>query len=95
VAELNGLIGIAMFEKADCGSDAAATAAAIKYAVDVAGISHVALGSDFDGAIKCHFDITGLPMIVDELMKLGFNDDDIRMVMSENSKRFLLENLPL
>ena len=94
VAELNGLIGIAMFEKADCGTDAAATAAAIKYAVDVAGISHVALGSDFDGAIKCHFDVTGLPLIVDELIKLGFSDNEIRMVMSENSKRFLLENLP-
>ena len=94
VAELNGLVGIAMFEKADCGADAAATAAAIKYAVDIAGISHVALGSDFDGAIECHFDITGLPLIVDEMIKLGFSDNEIRMVMSENSKRFLLENLP-
>jgi len=94
VAGLNGLIGIAMFEKADCGSQASATAAAIKYAVEIAGISHVALGSDFDGAIECHFDITGLPLIVDELLKLGFTETQIRMVMSENSKRFLLENLP-
>ena len=94
VATLKGLVCIAMFTKADCGTDARATASAIKYAISVAGISHVALGSDFDGAIESHFDITGLPMIVDELMKLGLTDVEIRMVMSENSKRFLLENLP-
>ena len=94
VAELDGLIGIAMFKQAVCGTDAAATAKAIQYAVNLVGVEHVALGSDFDGAVQTPFDITGLPLIVDELLKLGMDEDDIRMVMSENSKRFLLNNLP-
>ena len=94
IAAGGGLVGIAMFKQAVCGSDAAATAKAIKYTSDLIGVKHVALGSDFDGAVKAHFDITGLPLIVQELAKLGVSENDISLVMGGNVKRFLLENLP-
>jgi membrane dipeptidase len=94
IAATGGLIGIAFFEPAVCGTDAAATAAAIKYTVDLVGIDHVALGSDFDGAFTMHFDVTGLPIIVEELLNLGFNEFEIAAVMGGNAKDFLLKNLP-
>lgn len=94
IANSNGLICIAMFEEAVCGVDAAATATAIKYAVDLVGADFVALGSDFDGSVTTPFNITGLPLIVDELLKLDIREEEIRKIMGENVKRFLVENLP-
>ncbi len=94
IAENGGLIGIAMFEVADCGTDYAATARAIRHAVDVMGIRHVGLGSDFDGAISVHTDLTGLPLLVEELIKQGFSEQDIRAIMGGNVRDFLLRNLP-
>ncbi len=94
IAKNGGLISIAMFKKAVCGTDAAATAKAIKYTVDLVGVEHVALGSDFDGSVKTPFDITGLPLIVDELLKLKFTEKEIQMVMGGNVKKFMLKNLP-
>ena len=94
IANSEGLICIAMFEQAVCGVDAAATANAIKYTVDLVGIDFVALGSDFDGSVMTPFDITGFPLIVEELIKLDFNEDEIKKIMGVNIKRFLLKNLP-
>ena len=94
VAKTGGLISIAMFETAVCGIDAEATAKAIKYVIDLVGPEYVALGSDFDGSVITPFDITGLPLIVEELIKLNITEDNIRKVMGGNVKRFMLENLP-
>ena len=94
IANSGGLISIAMFEQAVCGTDAAATVKAIKYASDLVGVKYVALGSDFDGSVTTPFDITGLPLIVDELLKLNFTEHEIKMIMGENVKVFLLKNLP-
>lgn len=94
VAATGGLIGIAFFKQAVCGTNAEATAKAIRYTADLLGIEHVALGSDFDGAIQAHFDVTGLPLLVEELLKLGMSPQDIALVMGENVKRFMLDNLP-
>ena len=94
IAASGGLIGIAMFEPATCDSTVASSVKAIKYCIDLVGADFVALGSDFDGAIEIHTDITGLPVYVDEMLKLGISDEDIRKVMGGNVKRFLLKNLP-
>jgi microsomal dipeptidase-like Zn-dependent dipeptidase len=58
------------------------------------GADYVALGSDFDGAIEIHTDVTGLPLYVEEMLKLSISEEDIRKVMGGNVKRFLLNNLP-
>jgi len=94
IAKTGGIVGIAFFDKAVCKADAAHIAKAIAYTVNLIGIDHVALGSDFDGAITAPFDITGLGLISDALLKLGFTPQDISKIMGGNVKRFLLENLP-
>ena len=40
---------------------------AIVRAIEVAGVEHVALGSDFDGAVPVPFDVTGLPQLTEAL----------------------------
>jgi membrane dipeptidase len=59
VARTNGVIGIGLWDTATCGSDARATARAIRYAINIVGADHVALGSDFDGGITAPFDSSG------------------------------------
>lgn len=41
------------------GSDALATANTIKSVADKIGVDKVAMGSDFDGANECSYDING------------------------------------
>ena len=94
IAESGGLISIAMFEPATCDKTPSSTASAIKYCIDLVGADYVALGSDFDGAIEIHTDVTGLAMYVEELLKLNVSKEDIGKVMGGNVKRFMLKNLP-
>lgn len=94
IALSGGVVGIAAFKHAICGTTAKAMARAIKYTVDLIGARHVALGTDFDGAVASIFDVTGLPLLVDELLKLGLTEHEIHLIMGENIKRLLLENLP-
>ncbi|VAW28193.1 hypothetical protein MNBD_BACTEROID06-1701, partial [hydrothermal vent metagenome] len=94
IAANGGLIGIAVFEAAVCGTNAAATAKAIKYTTNLVGVKHVGLGTDFDGAIPAHFDVTGFPLLVDELLKLGYSNSDIAAIMGGNIRDFMLKNLP-
>ena len=94
IGRRNGLVGIGLWETAVCGTDAKATAKSIRYAVDKIGIDKVALGSDFDGAIGTHFDITGLPLIANALESEGFNRLEIELIMGGNVRDFMLKNLP-
>ncbi|MGY8639363.1 membrane dipeptidase, partial [Bradyrhizobium sp. 14AA] len=94
LAAKGGLIGIGYWETAVCGKDAAAVARAIQHAAGVAGIDHVALGSDFDGAVAMPFATTGLVQITDALQSAGFSYADTGKAMGGNEIRFLLENLP-
>ena len=94
IGKRNGLVGIGLWETAVCGTDAAATAKSIRYVADKIGADKVALGSDFDGAIATHFDVTGLPLIVNALLKEGFNKEDIYKIMGGNVRDFFLKNLP-
>jgi microsomal dipeptidase-like Zn-dependent dipeptidase len=94
VANTGGVVGIGYWETATCGTDAVAVARAVRHAVSVAGISHVGLGSDFDGAVAEPFDTTGLVQITDALLQNGFNDVEIQAVMGGNVIRLLLTTLP-
>ena len=67
IAATGGLLGIGFWPTACGGDDAAAIARSIRYAVDVAGIEHVGLGSDFDGAVPVPFDATGLVLLTEAL----------------------------
>jgi membrane dipeptidase len=94
VARTGGVVGIGYWEKATCGRDAEAVARAISHAVNVIGAEHVALGSDFDGATTMPFDVTGLPLIIDALIKEGISEREIRLIMGGNTVRVLLQTLP-
>jgi membrane dipeptidase len=65
----------------------------IDHAVKVAGIGHVGLGSDFDGANMPlgMEDVTHLPQITDALLKKGYSDADIRKILGENTLRVMTE----
>lgn len=94
IAKTGGVIGIGHWETAVCGTDAAAIARAIRYTSDLVGVDHVALGSDFDGAVPVPFDTTGLARIVEALMAAGFNEREIAKVMGENAARVFAAALP-
>ncbi len=94
VAATGGVVGIAYFDVAVCGGSAMDIARAIRHAVDVAGIDHVALGSDFDGAVKVPFDTTGLPVLCDAMIQQGLGDGEIAKISGGNALRVLLEVLP-
>jgi len=94
VAKTGGVIGIGLWDTATCGSDARATARAIHYAVDIVGPDHVALGSDFDGAVTTPFDSSGWALLTDALLKEGFSEQDIHKIMGENVVRVLLDVFP-
>src|SRR5262245_63079149 len=63
----------------------------IDHAVKVAGVDHVGLGSDFDGATMPigMEDATKLPRITDALVKKGYSDQDIEKILGGNILRVM------
>jgi membrane dipeptidase len=94
IAKNGGLIGIGFWQYATCGKDIAAIVKALQYTVKLAGIEHVALGSDWDGYVATPIDAAGMGAITAALEKAGFDEAAIRNVMGENTIRFLLRALP-
>lgn len=94
VADRGGLLGIGYWDAAVCDVTPAGVVRSIRYAIDRLGIDHVALGSDYDGATAVTFDAGELAVLTDAMLEAGFGEDEIRAVMGENVKRFLLRNLP-
>jgi membrane dipeptidase len=64
-----------------------------EHAVKIAGIDHVGLGSDFDGADDLFpadmEDISKLPNLVRGLMERGFSDADILKILGGNTLRVM------
>ncbi|MBC8032201.1 MAG: membrane dipeptidase [Pyrinomonadaceae bacterium] len=66
----------------------------IDHIVKVAGVDHVGLGPDFDGAVDMPEgaqDVSMLPNITYELLKRGYSEKDIRKVLGENFLRAFAE----
>jgi membrane dipeptidase len=63
----------------------------IDHAVKTAGVDHVGLGSDFDGAVMPYGmeDVTHLPQITDALLKKGYSDGDIQKILGGNTLRLM------
>jgi membrane dipeptidase len=64
----------------------------IDHAVQVMGIDHVALGSEFDGISVLPApmkDATSLPELVRGLEARGYSDGDVRKILGENFLRLL------
>ena len=94
IADGGGLVGIGYWAAVTCDDSPEGVARAIMAAVDLLGVEHVALGSDYDGTVTTTFDTSELAVITDNLLQLGMSEADIRLVMGENSIRYFLENLP-
>lgn len=94
IAATQGVIGIGYWDGAVCKIDPASIAQAIRYASRIAGIDHVALGSDFDGATRTSFDASDLVVVTDALLTAGFREDEIRRIMGGNVVRLFLQALP-
>ena len=72
-------------------ADVADVVAHIDHVVDIAGIDHVGLGSDFDGVgdslptgLK---DASEIPNLVRALLEKGYSEDDVRKILSGNVMR--------
>jgi membrane dipeptidase len=64
----------------------------IDHAVQVMGVDHVGLGSDFDGISvlpRPMTDVTSLPLVVAALQARGYSDTDVRKILGENFLRLL------
>jgi membrane dipeptidase len=89
-----GLVGIVFapaFLRADGADDAGTLVAHVRHAVEVAGIDHVGLGSDFDGAPMpaALSDVAGLPRLLDALRHDGFAADEVERIAWGNWRRVL------
>ncbi|MEQ6118828.1 membrane dipeptidase [Reichenbachiella sp. MALMAid0571] len=94
IAANGGLIGVAFFKGAVDTPLTKGIVDTMKYIKSIAGVKCIALGSDYDGSMTAPFDVTGLPLLVEELLNQGFKEDEIRAIMGENVKQFMLKNLP-
>ena len=93
-AAKGGVIGIGYWDAAVCDVSPQGIVRSIRYAIDLLGEDHVALGSDYDGTITVPFDTSEVAVLTETMLQSGFSEAEIRKVMGENVKRFLLENLP-
>ncbi|MDZ7588197.1 MAG: dipeptidase [Parasphingorhabdus sp.] len=89
IAATGGLIGLGYWDGAMCSTDPKAFARSAKYVRDLVGIDHVALGSDFDGAVTTRFDSSQLAQVTQALVDIGLSNGEIRAVMGENAMRVL------
>jgi len=94
VASQGGLLGIGYWDGAVCDISPKGIVDSIRYAIDLVGADHVALGSDFDGATTMMLDTSELAILTQTMLDRNFSEDEIRKVMGDNARRFLLSWLP-
>lgn len=92
VAASGGLVGILVHAPILGGRDAEHFAAHVAHAVAVAGVAHVAIGSDLDGNIRPIHGVAStadLPALAAALAAAGLDDGAIAAVLAGNARRFL------
>ncbi|MEO1351301.1 MAG: dipeptidase [Cyanobacteria bacterium J06635_15] len=95
IAQTGGVIGIGFWQTAVCGEDVSAIVRAIRYVADLVGVEHVALGSDFDGAVRVPFDATHLEQVTNALKEDGFTETEIAKIMGLNVIQLVEKLLPV
>jgi membrane dipeptidase len=65
----------------------------IDHIVELIGIDHVGIGTDFDGggALKDCYDVSEMPNITRELVKRGYSKTEIEKIWGENFMRVFRE----
>jgi membrane dipeptidase len=94
IAKTGGLIAIGYWNMAVCDASPRGVAKALTHVKNIAGIKHVALGSDFDGAVTEPFDTAQLSQVTQALIDAGWRDEDIYLAMGGNALRLFAQSLP-
>lgn len=94
IAAKGGLIAVGYWDGAVCKVTPENIVAAIRYGIDLVGVDHISLGSDYDGSTTVPFDTSGLAILTELMMQARFTEQEIRAVMGENMLAFLQEQLP-
>lgn len=77
-------------EEAEARADVGTVADHIDHVVEVAGIDHVGLGSDFDGVSTLPRglkDVSELPNLTEELLRRGYSEEEVRKILGGNVLR--------
>lgn len=94
IAAKGGLIGIGYWDGAVCDPSPAGVVKSMRYAIDLVGVDHVGLGSDYDGATTVTFDTSEIAVLTEEMRKANFTPEEIKKVMGANVARLLADLLP-
>lgn len=94
IAATGGVIGIGYWADVTCDDTPKGIADAIVAAIALVGEDHVALGSDFDGAVRTSLDTSELAALTQALMDRGLSETTIAKVMGGNMLRVMREVLP-
>ncbi|MFL5824668.1 MAG: dipeptidase [Solirubrobacteraceae bacterium] len=98
IGESGGLVGIVFacpFLRPDFAEDPDTPPHLIvehaRYVADRIGVEHVALGSDFDGAMipRSMGGAAGIPALLDALSEAGFTEDEVAAIAWKNWRRVL------
>jgi membrane dipeptidase len=94
IAAAGGLVAVGFWDGAVCDFTPEGIVRSLRYAIDLLGVDHVALGSDYDGSIEANFDVSEIAVLTQTMIDQGFSDIEIEQVTGENTRRFLLAELP-
>jgi len=94
IGKTGGVAGLNFYHEFVRATGEATRADLVRHAlhmVDVAGIDHVGIGSDFDGGTpaKGLDDASYLPKLAADLRAAGLSESDVQKIFSENTKRVL------
>jgi membrane dipeptidase len=89
VADAGGVVGVVGSTLLLGGDHIDAWVRSIRWAVDTLGADHVAIGSDFDGALRMVCDVRGMPALTQALLDDGMAPDVVRGVIGANALRVL------
>lgn len=94
IANTGGVIGVVFyppFLSSTGGANIATVADHIDHLVNIAGIEHVAIGSDFDGigtnTVVGLGDVTKFPALTNELLRRGYTEEDLQKILGQNFMR--------
>jgi membrane dipeptidase len=91
LAEQDGVIGIS-FVKGHLSEDAEKANVEtvvdhVEHVVNIVGVNHVGIGSDFDGGGLALQDATKMPEITMELVRRGHSDNEVEKILGGNFLR--------
>jgi membrane dipeptidase len=89
VGQAGGLVGVTLATDLIGGTTMAVVLRSFAHALELVGPDRVALGSDFDGALRMPFDVTGLPALTGALLGAGMGRPVVTGIMGGNALRLL------